>query len=246
MSETSLSLDDHDLLLFISSFYGYGNMAARFWFIGMEEGGGNTLEEVQARLLAWTQLGKPELADLRDFHLLLGMPEFFTSPLKLQHTWMQITRIILTAKGQPNGLEELRAYQKDYLGQKNGESCLMELLPLPSPHTRTWAYNQWSSIPFLATRKSYFEVCSPQRIAHIRECIREIHPQIVIFYGKGYHSIWQTIAGREVKFQDQGGFLVGKNFPTTYLIIKHPSARGTSYAYFENVGAFLLSHLNSR
>ena len=38
MSETSLSLDDHDLLLFISSFYGYGNMAARFWFIGMEEG----------------------------------------------------------------------------------------------------------------------------------------------------------------------------------------------------------------
>ncbi len=245
MSEAVSSLDNHDLLQFMSRFYGYGNVAARFWFIGMEEGGGNTFEEVQARLLAWTKLGKPELADLRDFHLLLGIPEFFTSPLKLQHTWMQITRIILTAKGQPNGLEELRAYQKDHLGQKNGESCLMELLPLPSPHTRIWAYDQWSSITFLATRKSYFQVCAPKRIAHIRERIREIHPQIVIFYGKGYRSFWHAIAGREVKFQDQGGFLAGNNSFATYLIIKHPSARGTSNAYFEKVGAFLLSHLNS-
>lgn len=71
------TLNDDDLRQFIKTFYGYGNLASRFWFIGMEEGGGNSFAEVQARLSVWMQLGKPELADLRDFHLLIGMPEFF-------------------------------------------------------------------------------------------------------------------------------------------------------------------------
>lgn len=71
------TLNDDDLRQFMQTFYGYGNLDGRFWFIGMEEGGGNSLEEMQARLKAWKQLGKPELADLRDFHLLLRMREFF-------------------------------------------------------------------------------------------------------------------------------------------------------------------------
>lgn len=101
------TLNNDDPRLFMQTFYGYGNLGGRIWFIGMEEGGGNCLEEMQARLTAWKQLGKPELADLRDFHLLVRMPEFFTNPGKLQRTWMQTARITLVAKGQPHGLEAL-------------------------------------------------------------------------------------------------------------------------------------------
>jgi hypothetical protein len=35
---------------FMSSFYGYGNFQGAYWFIGMEEGGGDSFEEVSRRL----------------------------------------------------------------------------------------------------------------------------------------------------------------------------------------------------
>ncbi|HBG60136.1 MAG TPA: hypothetical protein PLX92_06415 [Anaerolineaceae bacterium] len=239
------TLNDDDLRQFMQTFYGYGNLDGRFWFIGMEEGGGNSLEEMQARLKAWKQLGKPELADLRDFHLLLRMPEFFTNPVKLQRTWMQIAKITLVAKGQPHGLEALRTYQQDYLGRKNGEICLMELLPLPSPRTSAWAYAQWSTLPFLAKRETYYQEYYPQRSAHIARRIQENQPKVVIFYGIGYRSFWQAIAGKEVEFQNQDGFLSGITSHTVYLIIKHPNARKLPHTYFEMAGAYLREHLQT-
>jgi hypothetical protein len=239
------TLNDDNLRQFIKTFYGYGNLASRFWFIGMEEGGGNSLKEIRARLIAWEQLGKPELADLRDFHLLLGMPEFFTPQVKLQRTWMQMARIVLVAKGQPHGLEELRTYQKDYLGHKNEESCLMELLPLPSPRTSSWAYAHWSTLPFLAKRETYYQQFYHQRSAHIRERIQKNRPKVGIFYGIGDRTFWQAIAGKEVEFQNQDGFLSGITSHTVYLIIKHPNAGKLSNTYFEKVGAYLREHLQT-
>jgi len=239
------TLNDDDLRQFIKTFYGYGNLASRFWFIGMEEGGGNSFAEVQARLSVWMQLGKPELADLRDFHLLIGMPEFFTPPVKLQHTWMQIARITLTATGQPYELGDLRTFQREHLGHRNGETCLMELLPLPSPRTSAWVYAQWSKLPYLSKRKTYYQEYYLQRSEHIRKRIQENQPQVVIFYGMGYRSFWQAIAGKEVEFQNQDGFLLGITSRMVYLIIKHPNARKLPNAYFEKVGAYLREHLQT-
>ena len=239
------TFNDADLSQFMKTFYGYGNLSARFWFIGMEEGGGNSFAEVQARLSAWKQLRKPELADLRDFHLLLRMPEFFTPPVKLQRTWMQISRIKLAAEGKPHSIEELRTYQQNRLGRINGKTCLMELLPLPSPRTSAWAYAQWSTLPFLTMREAYHQSILPRRIAHIHKQILENEPQAVIFYGIGYNSYWQTIAGKEVEFQEQGDFWSAITSRTIYLMIKHPNARRLSNKYFENVGTYIHDHLQS-
>ena len=38
--------DDQVLDEFAHQFYGYGNYDGRYWFIGMEEGGGNSFAEV--------------------------------------------------------------------------------------------------------------------------------------------------------------------------------------------------------
>jgi hypothetical protein len=35
---------------FICGFYGYGNLGAKYWFIGLEEGGGTSIDEIQHRL----------------------------------------------------------------------------------------------------------------------------------------------------------------------------------------------------
>jgi hypothetical protein len=51
-------LDESLLQEFMSNFYGYGNYAAPYWFIGMEEGGGDTIEEITRRLTVWDQRGR--------------------------------------------------------------------------------------------------------------------------------------------------------------------------------------------
>ncbi len=41
-------LDDALLEAYMDGFYGYGNLAGPYWFIGMEEGGGDSLDRFSA------------------------------------------------------------------------------------------------------------------------------------------------------------------------------------------------------
>lgn len=41
------------LKTFMSRFYGYGSWSAKYWFIGMEEGGGDSEEEIERRMMTW-------------------------------------------------------------------------------------------------------------------------------------------------------------------------------------------------
>ena len=45
-------LNDQLLTEFFQNFYGYGNYRGQFWFIGMEEGSGNSFSEINTRLSA--------------------------------------------------------------------------------------------------------------------------------------------------------------------------------------------------
>ena len=54
------------LLDFLNRFYGYASWDAELWFVGMEEGGGNSEEESAKRLEAWDRAD--DLADIRDYH----------------------------------------------------------------------------------------------------------------------------------------------------------------------------------
>ena len=144
---------DKILQYLINTFYGSGNYDGDCWFIGMEEGGGNTLERVQTRIKAWQDLGETELVDMYDFHILINYSEYFTNPVKLQRTWMQYARIILAAKGLPSTTPDVKAYQRDIIGRKQSETCLLELLPLPSPGLSSWYYDKWTDIPYLKKPK---------------------------------------------------------------------------------------------
>ena len=43
---------------FMNNFFRYGKLFAYTCFIGMEEGGGNTIEDVESRLETWFYLGE--------------------------------------------------------------------------------------------------------------------------------------------------------------------------------------------
>ena len=93
-----MRLDDKLLQHFITTFYGSGNYYGDYWFIGMEEGGGNDLKAVESRIKTWQNLGEPELVDLYDFHMGINYPHYHTNPVKFQTTWKQQIRIILASK----------------------------------------------------------------------------------------------------------------------------------------------------
>jgi len=137
-----MRLSDQVLQKFMTTFYGSGNYEGDCWFVGMEEGGGNSLERVKTRIKAWQDLGETELVDIYDFHILINYPEYFTNPVKLQRTWMQQARIVLASKGLPSTTPDVKIYQRDIIGRKQSETCLHELLPLPSPGLSTWYYDE--------------------------------------------------------------------------------------------------------
>lgn len=234
-----MELNDKFLEHFMATFYGSGNYSGDYWFIGMEEGGGKTFERVQKRLDTWQELGEPELVDIYDFHLGINYPDYFTNPVKLQQTWKQYTRILLASKGEQTNVDNIRAYQRDYLGRKVGETCLLELLPLPSPGLHVWNYSNWSNLPYLSNRDDYETYCLSWRCKHIQYRIRTYKPKLVVFSGKRYNEHWQQIAGNDLKFVDEGGFLMASSLDSVFVIANHPAAWRVTNAYFEEIGLFV-------
>src|SRR6184192_195563 len=148
-------LDDDAVATFIETFYGYGNWSAPVWFVGMEEGGGGTPEEIAKRIAAWEQRGRNELEDLVEYHHAIGVTRHFGGQPKLQSTWAKLIRILWAMRGQTPTNDDLRRVQADRFGRRNSDTALLEMLPLPSPRMKQWRHAQLTTIPYLATRKAY-------------------------------------------------------------------------------------------
>jgi hypothetical protein len=174
--------NDQLLGAFIAGFYGYGHYAAGYWFVGMEEGGGGSLEEIACRLAAWDKRGRKELEDVVDYSREVGITCYFDERGVLQPTWNKIIRMLLSIEGHKPSANQVREYQRNRLARSNGASCLVELLPLPSPGTNRWLYYaENSKLPFLKDRKTYIAHVRPQRIMHLRRRIEEYRPRVVVF-----------------------------------------------------------------
>lgn len=234
-----MDLNSELLQHFMTTFYGSGNYDGDYWFVGMEEGGGKDLGEVTERFNAWNDLGATELVDIYDFHLKIGFLKFFTGKAVIQPTWEQQARIVLASKGRPSGREDVRTYQRDFIGRKSGETCLLELFPLPSPGVNHWNYGLWSELSFLKDRDIYRDYCAPWRIEHIRLRIQEYKPKFVVFMGMDYKKYWYSIAGLNLSFDDKGGFKAGSSEGTTYVMTWHPTASGIKNEYFEKIGEYI-------
>ena len=240
------SLDDHLLQQFMHTFYGYGNYDAPFWFVGMEEGGRDTVPYINRRLRLWAERGKRELEDLAEWHLAEGPHRHFTGRPPLQPTWNRLMRILLTAKGESPTISALRTYQKEKLGRTGGESCLVELFPLPAKSTGSWFYGEHSRLPQLANRKRYRQALAPQRVRHLRSRLLVHRPQHVIFYSTNarYRRWWQKIARTDFQqISDKPGddppLYQGHDGHTTFIICRHPVSVGITNDYFHRIGRIL-------
>jgi hypothetical protein len=239
-----LNLDDRLLEKFIRQFYGYGNYQGNFWFVGMEERGGNSLEDVAKRLHVWSYRGQRELEDVAEYHVQLGIDSFFPKRPRIQRTWGKLIRILLAVKHLPFTTKQVCRYQRDYLGRSTGDTCLLELLPLPSPSTKNWLYADYSQLPYLKDRTTYKQTLLDERIAHLRQRIEQYRPAVVLFYGISYRKHWRAIVNNvDFSPSDDTDYYSGNNGSQLFLIIKHPVARGLSNDYFHKIGAAISKHV---
>lgn len=238
MAET---FNDKQLHEFAQTFYGYGNYHSDYWFVGMEEGGGDSFQDVATRLDAWCKRGEHELEDMVEYHAAIGVKCFFDKHPKLQSTWSKLIRIVLSIKGQKAKTPQVREYQRQLLGRSNGETCLIELLPLPSPATNKWLYAQHSQLPHLASREAYSQHYLPLRTAHLKQRIHEYKPKGVVFYSFSYRRHWQEIADVPLSLVASNNVYVGHNGESIFIVTKHPVAHGVTNDYFHKVGQIIVN-----
>jgi hypothetical protein len=155
------------------SFKGYGNPAGTYWFVGIEEYGQGTVEDLHARAA---------FNEIEDLALVHSSPPL--GPVTgLIPTWGAMCKIVLRLKDDPDwwDRETCRRYQSQTLGTADSETFLTELLPLPKPSDRYWPdWWPWSSWD------EYAEKVVPHRIEMIRTLFEAHHPPFVFCYGKSY------------------------------------------------------------
>jgi hypothetical protein len=232
-------LNDQLLEAFMNGFYGFGNYHAQYWFIGMEEGGGNTFDAISRQLKIWDRWGRRELIDVAEYAREMNITRWYGERPKLQPTWKHLIRVFLTGEGKPVDAETMRQYQKTLWGTEEGNTSLLELLPLPAPSISSWLYGEISALPYLASRKAYREHVMPLRIAHLQNRIMQYQPKAVVLYGSGYDAHWKRIAGIDTWEKSADGVSFAVKDSTIFIPSKHPVAHGATNEYFYSIGKLI-------
>lgn len=236
---------------FIKSFYGYGNLESDIWFIGMEEGGGASLEEVKSRLKVWKALGEGQVVDAYEFHKKITDDKgknfdflFREGNPAIQRTWRGLIKLLLSYKEEAYSAAVIKEKQINGWGRLSSDNCLLELFPLPSPNANDFKYTEWLNDENF-TRDKYKKDIVGHRIQGIQELIKINMPKMVVFYGKAYGDKYKAIAGLngsdllelEITSEKSAKIFVGS--PTSYVFIPHPTAHGMSDAYYQQLGKAL-------
>jgi len=250
---------------YMRGFFGYGNPEGRWWFVGPEEGGGRTVDEVCARVQAWHDAGENVL-DLCAYcdHVGHGLQQWFRENPRppIQRTWAALIRTVFSAEGRLHeGLiqqrEQIRSYQRVQLGRADGCTYLSEILPLPSRGTGHWNYTRadwWEGgqVPDFVTgnhirgRNNALNHCRDARLTYFRQTFNALPPghRIVIAYGlpRQYFNIFFAAIGFDINWVPLDGLhafclTVHHASQTVVVQTRHPITRGLRNDYWNAIGA---------
>jgi hypothetical protein len=255
----------------MKAFLGYGNPKGRWWFIGKEEGGGNSMEEVQARIEQWHQRQQHNAENLQTFSRAVGhgLNRWFCPDLgpPIQRTWGPLIRAMLNAmEHQPPEDAQITDYQEHNWGSNAGNTFLSEVLPLPASRghwdypCRSWWLNE--DVPdFAQSRKAAFAASNAARGAIIGQFVQENRAQtkVIIVYGRSPHHQWlfNTLLPQPhplLNFINHAQYgppiNIAINIPNNANVMlvhtAHPTANGATNEYWNLVGQTIaqLAHDN--
>lgn len=212
-------------------FFGFGNWAAPYWFIGQEPGTSPGEDADNSRIVqAWAhQLGKRDLVDCREYHRAIRVSAWHGERARLQTTWRPLMLFLMTALKRETDREALRAYQRTRWGQiENGETCVIDLSVIPG-----------KKLSEKTDGKEYLE----QRIWTIRRrlMLGGHPPKMVLMHGLAARPEWEEIAG--VPLEPDTVVKVGS---TLFVMAPSPTAYRRKNADWEMLGLQMREHLNSK
>jgi len=232
------TLTDSLIDAYIKTFVGFGNPDGRYWFVGMEQGGGTTIPEIEARITVWGDRGHRAFENLAEYCDAFDNHAWFGAGAKSQPTWRQLIRIYLAAEGLPHSRQDALDFQKAKLGLFDGGVCLAELSSLPIRRTADWPYAAFDGLPYLASREKYQRTVAPARVSLLRGLIERHEPGVVVCYGSSYQR-WNGLAGCAFESTPIRSVYLAQTGTSVVLVIPHPVAHGLSNEYFAEIGRFI-------
>ncbi|HSP14477.1 MAG TPA: hypothetical protein VLV78_06980 [Thermoanaerobaculia bacterium] len=221
---------------YMHTFFGYGHVRAKYWFIGLEEGGVSTLEEFERRVRVWSKLGQPPLADIREFHQSIEADHWFRPGAPLERTWRPLIRTRYAAEKKPADTAELKRFQGHDLASTSGDMALLELLPLPSPGRAAdepWIYSALP-LPELASRDRYLRAITNLRRDALINLIDRHAPVAVVTYGQ--MSDWQKWLNATRRLNDKAW--TTRRGSTIVVCTHHPEG-ARSNAHWDEIGRYI-------
>jgi hypothetical protein len=256
---------------YLTNFWGYGNWDSDYWFVGMEEGGGNDLQLVVNKIDSFFQNGYSHEHLIDNYHFQVNLvgephnkealrflgPRPNNRPVALQNYWAKMIKILLHLNLLNSNNSAIRNYQKDHWGRIHNNDyfakhAVIELFPLPSQNTNEWNYSEWTNhfennfCPPLLDREGYFMTISNNRITLLQNKIREYQPRLVVFSGLTHQNYYDQIVGcNNWELLDQIKCYFQKVNNTLFVKTNHPNTWGIGHAYWNIVSDEILQRLNS-
>ena len=178
-------IDDATLVEYADTFRTYGNRSGRHWFLGLEEGGAEGAADIERRLEGWVEAGRPGIEALSDGTGTDAAAHFDASRpggAKPHPTWAAQIRVQLGIEGAPDTAAEIARRQAFEHGTADGDTCLLELLPLPSPSPSRWLYGRLSREARFASRAACQAHYLEPRLARIDALVREHRPATLAMF----------------------------------------------------------------
>jgi hypothetical protein len=192
--------------------------------------------------------------DLYEAHRRVGVGlHLFGEQPTLQRTWASLLVCHLAATGQRDvatSVATRRRYQAQQWGRASGDSFLLELLPLPTPTTRTFAgaYAR-TGLPHLRDRSTYRRHWLPRRVELLQRLTTRARlaqrPLRVVAYGRTSWPEFRAVFGvgaaplREVRLpRGKATALLYEDDDLRVAFAWHPVAE-SSTAYWLTLGDWL-------
>src|SRR5690606_10436181 len=107
--------------------------------------------------------------DCAEAHRKLGIEKHHWEPRTIQPTWRGMCHIMLAMEEIAPTRENIRDYQAQCLGRREGTTLLAELMPIPRPTVAGWEYAD--IIPQILDLEHYLSVVKPARVALLSSLI---------------------------------------------------------------------------
>jgi len=228
---------------YIRLYFGYGNLNAPIWFVGMEEGGEPDPFKFNEILKRWADGGKEHVVDIAPEETALNSRWFGSEKPPIQKTWGQLIRSTLVARDKEPSLNNIRAYQAKRLARPEDETCLLELMPLPAKNVKSWHYHELSNLSYLKSRKEYMDHIAPARELALAQLIETYRPKVVVFYSVKYFNRWQNIVGNGSNWSEQSFGETTNSKGTAFYCVPHPTAFGMKNSDYEALGEHMRAAL---